>query len=140
MNLRDEMMAIREEHGRLTPEIVVEAARPKSHPLHDRVFDRRPADAAEAYYRLRAHELIRSVMVSYRKPGKPSESVRAFHAVRDDQGYAYQPAEEVAADPFTRSLVLRDMERDWQQLRARYEQFAEFTEMVRRDLEGGIAV
>lgn len=33
-----------------------------------------------------------------------------------------------------RALVLRDMERDWKQLRSRYETFAEFTEMIRKDI------
>lgn len=135
MNLRDELLAIRQEYGRLTPDTVLQAARPRNHPLHARVFDRAPRDAAEAWYRHRAHELIQEVRISYRKPGQPTTSVRAFYAVPDAEGYAYQPAEEVADDPLTRAIVLRDMERDWKQLRSRYERFAEFVAMVKRDVE-----
>ncbi len=64
-------------------------------------------------------------------------TVRAFQAVRSEQStslYTYEPAEEVAADPFRRQLVLREMEREWKQLRTRFEMFEEFTAMVVADL------
>lgn len=136
MNLRDELLKVREEYGVLTPEVLKDAARPKSHPLHSRIFDKAPKDAAEAYYTQRAQELIRVVKIRFPTidPGD-KRTVRAFQAVRGtDQAYTYEPSEEVAADPFRRELVLREMEREWKQLKARYEAFVEFSEMVRRDL------
>lgn len=139
MSLRDHMQAIYEQHGKLTPELVVQAARPKSHPLHDRVFDRPPAEAAEAWYRGRAHELIQSVRVVYREADEtgPERTVRAFHAVPSTgpEGFVYEPTEKVASDPFARRLVLSAMEREWRQLLSRYEAFEEFLSLVDGDLK-----
>lgn len=136
-SLRDQLEAIHAQHGRLTPELVVQEARPKNHPLHKRVFDKAPREAAETYYRMRAHELIRSVRIVYREADEtgPDRTIRAYHAVPRETGYVYEPAIEVASDDFTRQLVLREMERDWNRLRSRYEAFAEFTAMIRATLE-----
>lgn len=141
MSLRDEMQAIYDQHGRLTPALVVETARPKTHPLHSRVFDRPKNEAAEAWYKHRAHELIQSVKIVYREATEeqPERMVRAFHAVRGESGVEYRPAEDIADDPFARQLVLRDMEREWKQLLARYEHFEEFLGMVRADVEVAVA-
>jgi hypothetical protein len=135
--LREQLQAVYDEHGELTPRLLVEVARPKSHPLHSQVFDRPQAQAAERWYLERAHRLIRSVKVVYRRDEDDDEglTVRAFHAVRLERGYVYKPAEEVAADPFTRQLLLEDMRREWRQLRLRYEKFSEFISLIRADLD-----
>lgn len=137
MTLRDQLQQVYDQHGQLTPELVVEAARPKDHPLHARVFDRAPKQAAAAWYRHRAHELIQSVKVVYREADDagPERSVRAFHCLRKEQGFVYEPVEVVATDEFSRSLLLRDMEREWKQLYARYEEFEEFLELVAGDVK-----
>lgn len=131
-DLREQLTAIRKSHGRLTPEIVVEEARPEGHPLHARVFDRPPPEAAEAWYRQRAHEAIQSVRVRVARPDAESTiDIRAFVAVRDTSGgYEYQPVEDVVSDPFQRALALREMERDWRTLQRRWEDFEEFAKMV----------
>ncbi len=49
MNLRDHFQAIYDQHGQLTPALVVQVARPKDHPLHDRVFDKPTKEAAEMW-------------------------------------------------------------------------------------------
>lgn len=132
--VRDHLQAIYKKHGQLTPELVVKEARSKKHPLHPYVFDREPEEAAEAWYRERAHELIRTVRIKYGPEDAPRD-VRAFHAVRAEDGFVYEPVEKVAAEPFLRELVLRDMEREWKQLFKRYEDFEEFLAMVRADLQ-----
>lgn len=136
MNLRDLLQAIYDEHGKLTPAIVVDVARAEDHPLHSR-FEWDDAVAGEAWRRHQAHELIRSVRVVYKNADEknPEKSVRAFHAIRNETGHVYEPLDRVVNDEFSRQLVLRDMEREWLALRRRYEQFAEFVEMVRRDLD-----
>lgn len=139
MTLRDALNAVHKKHGKLTPQIVVEEARSNRTSagklLHDRLeWD--DAVAGEAFRRHQAQELIRSVKVRYRKAdGADGElSVRAFHAVRRDGAHVYEPLEKVIDDPFVSKLVLTEMEREWRQLKERYEQFAEFTMMIRRDL------
>lgn len=135
MSLRDQLQEIYDRRGELTPALVVEEARDEQHPLHDR-FEWDDAIAAEAWRREQAHELIRSVRVVYREADdtSPEKSVRAFHAVRTERGHVYEPAEEIREDEFKRQLVLRDMEREWRALQRRYEGFAEFVDMVRRDV------
>lgn len=137
MSLRDELQAIYDQHGKLTPELVVDEARSKDSPLHASVFDRTKGEAAEAWYRHRAHELIKSVKVVYLEgtDKDPALSVRAFHAVNREDGYSYEPVGKVAHDPFTRQILLRDMEREWKQLLARYEQFQEFLAIVSSDID-----
>jgi hypothetical protein len=136
MNLRDQLLAIRDKHGRLDPVTVVDEARDEAHPLHSR-FEWDDSVAGEAWRRSQAHELIRSVRLVYREATEQeaARSVRAFHAVRREDGHTYETAEEVIEDPFAKRLVLADMEREWKALKRRYEQFAEFAAMVRQDLE-----
>ena len=135
MSLRDQLQKIYDDHGQLTPELVVETARPKDHPLHSRVFDRPQKQAAEAWYKHRAHELIQSVKVTFLDSEDEPQTIRQYHAVRGDAGTVYKSSDDVKEDPFTRKLVLRDMEREWLQLRARYGRFGEFLQMVERDIE-----
>lgn len=133
-DLRGELQAIYEHHGKLTPRLVVDEAREEDHPLHDR-FEWNNEIAGEAWRRDQAHRLIQSVRIVY-KPANEREgekSVRAFHAVRKENGHVYEPTEKVTADPFIAQLVLRDMEREWRQLKQRYDQFEEFWDMVRQD-------
>lgn len=135
MSLRDQLQSIYDERGKLTPQIVLDVARDPAHPLHNR-FEWRDDVAAEKYRRQQAHELIRSVRVVYKPADEKNAAVlgRAYHAVRDEEEYAYEPAEKVAADPFLSKLVMADMEREWRALRRRYQHFAEFHTLIRADL------
>lgn len=131
--LCDQLQAIYDAHGRLTPALVVDEARDPDHPLHGR-FEWDDDRAAEAWRREQAHDLIRSVKVVYRPAtdAEPELAVRAFHAVRADQGHIYEPAGKVQSDPFLRELVLRDMEREWRALYDRYKSFETFLSLVRQ--------
>lgn len=135
MNLREQMQSIYDKHGRLEPAIVVQEASDKGHPLHNR-FEWDDSVAAHKYRLEQAHELITSIRITFRKAEDAEDrSVRAFHAVRDGKGFAYEPAEKVIQNPVMREVVLADMEREWRQLHQRYKTFAEFAAMVHRDLE-----
>lgn len=136
MSLRDQLQAIYDKHQTLTPQLVVQEARDKAHPLHDRVFDRPVKEAAEAYYLTRAHELIQSVRIVYKEPDDSGvgKSVRKWHAVRSENGHVYEPAEKVINDPFLAKLVMADMRREWAALKRRYDDFEEFWSLVRAEL------
>ena len=142
MSLRDhraQLQTIYDEHGKLTPTLVLDAARAPEHPLHTH-FEWRDGIAAEKWRLHQARELIRTVRCVYKEPETDTEAPvlgRAFHAIRDEEDeYRYEPAEKVAADPLLTKILLADMEREWRTLRRRYEQFAEFHEMVLRDVGG----
>jgi len=131
--LREQLQAIYDQHGRLTPAIVVEEARAPDHPLHHELeWDNEIA--GEAYRLQQAHELIQRVRIAYKTaPGGERRSLRAFQAVRGEDGYRYEPTERVVHDPFLSRLVMADMEREWRQLKRRYEHFAEFWDLIRGD-------
>lgn len=93
MSVREWMMDLREREGRLTPEVVLEAARPEDSPAHSYIFHVGIAEAAEAHYLDRAHKLIQTVKVTYvERPKEEPRRVRFFHAVTNDEGERiYEP-------------------------------------------------
>lgn len=136
MSLRDELLRVRAERGVLTPANVVEDARPDGSPLHHR-FEWDDSIAAESYRRAQAADLIREVRVTYAAPSGESRSVRAFVSTRpagESLSSAYEPTEEAMADPFTSQLLLRMFRRDWEAFKSRYEQLAEFRDVVLGDV------
>lgn len=139
-SLRDQLLSVRAEFGKLTAETLVEAAMPEDHPLHAR-FEWDDSIAGPAYRKVQAQQLIRQVRIQQlpREGDGPPVDVRAFHAVYTaESGHTYEPAEEVVADPILRSILLRDMERDWRNLKARYDSFTEFWAIVRSDIEQAV--
>jgi hypothetical protein len=143
MSLRDHLQAIYDERGELTPALVVDVARDNRHPLHTR-FEWNNTIAAEKYRRVQAHDLIRSVRVNYTSPktGNPI-SIRAFHAVKKDDGtrkYAYEPAAVVIQDPMIMRLLRAEMRRDWEALKRRYENFEEFWDLVESEVRVGVLI
>jgi hypothetical protein len=135
VNLRDELQSIYDQHGQLTPMLVLDQARAAEHPLHDR-FEWDDSAAAESWRREQAHRLIRSVRVVYR-PATATErarDIRAFQAVRGENpengGFIYEPVEDIARDEFRSKLLLQQMEREWLTLRRRYEEFTEFWQLI----------
>jgi hypothetical protein len=138
--LRDQLQEIYDRNGKLTPALVVEEARDHAHPLHSH-FDWDDRTAGEAWRRQQAHTLIQSVRVTYAAPpGDGADqpgTVRYFHAIRgadSSGGYSYEPLGRITADPLMAEILLRDMEREWRHLKQRYENFAQFWQMVRSDL------
>lgn len=134
-DLRKELLAIRKQAGRLTPAAVVAAAASDDHPLHDR-FEWNDEIAGHKYRLMQARQLIRVVKETYVDGEGAPERTRFFHAIPDTQGMAYQPADEIVRDNIASKVLLQSMEREWRSLRKRYEHFAEFREIVLRDLGG----
>lgn len=135
MSLRDQLQAICDQNKRLTPALVVDAARPEESPLHSR-FEWDDKVAGEAYRLDQARRLIRSVRVVYREADEKeaARTVRAFHSVRDEQGTAYRPTDEIVESEFLTRIVMQQMELEWKQLMRKYGHFEEFLKLVRADL------
>ncbi len=133
MAIRDNLYAIYDKHKELTPGIVVEEARPVDHPLHNN-FEWDDTVAGHKYRLEQARELIRSCEIVYKKPDGKNLTIREFVSVRTTDNYAYQPVRQVAKDPITREIVLRDMEREWRNLKSRYNAFDEFWRLVQEDM------
>ena len=131
MNLRDELEAIRAEHGMLTAEIVVAAAEPEDHPLHHR-FTWDDAEAGPRWRLEQARVLISEVRVTYIGDNDQPSSVRRYHSINYGEGQTvYQPLDEILDDPTARRLLVKQMERDWKAFQSRYEHLQEFEKLVR---------
>jgi hypothetical protein len=92
--LRSWAEALYAEHGRLTPGIVLDAARPPDSPAHAHIFNASPGEAAEMYYLERAHALIRRIRVTVvTQPEQPPRRLRYYHAIPggEDAAYEYHP-------------------------------------------------
>ncbi|MDF3280445.1 hypothetical protein [Gordonia sp. N1V] len=133
-DLRAHLTSLYVERGQLTPQDVVDDARPTDSPLHHR-FEWNDALAGEAYRRVQAQQLIRSVKISFPESAPVTErrSVRAFSSVRggdkpETEGYA--PTEEVIANDFGRKVLLRDLEREIASLKRKYGHLKEFAALM----------
>ncbi len=134
MSLRDQLLAIHEQHKSLTPRLVVDVAREATHPLHSR-FEWDDAVAGEKYREVQAADLIRSVRIKFTPAGSEDEhEVRAFHAIARPEGSTYVPVEEIAEDEFAREVLLRAAEREWKSFRRKYGHLQEFMQQVRAEI------
>jgi hypothetical protein len=138
-DLREQLLAVRDQHGELTPALVVDAARDKKHPLHGR-FEWNDKVAGERYRRQQAHQLIRvaRLPLSYADHPTGPSHIRAFVAVPRGGSTQpdYQPIEDALADPFTQRLVMQAMERDIAALQRKYGHLAGFAEAITRVAKG----
>jgi hypothetical protein len=136
-DLRSILTSWHEEAGELTPQIVVDKARPEGAPLHDR-FEWDDGIAGEKYRLVQAQQIIRSVKIEYTSSATGEKrSVRAFFSNReagDPNRQGYRPTEEIVEDDLALKLLLRDLERDIAELKRRYGHLAEFADIVRRGI------
>lgn len=133
MSVKKQLEDIYEAHGQLTPQLLVDAARPADHPLHDR-FEWDNSVAGEKYREEQARSLIRTVRVVEVQGDTEITSVRAFHSVPGPQGPSYVPLAEVVKDPIKAAIVLRTAEREWRQMFSRYKHLDDWVAMVQRDM------
>ena len=131
------LVNIRDTRGDLNSEIVVEEATDDAHPLHDQ-FDWDNESAGHKYRLEQAAKMLRSVRITRQESSTTPTDLRAFVAVRgaDTHRASYVPTEEALADDFTRELVLRQMRREWETLRKRYQHMEEFAAMIAAAIEG----
>jgi hypothetical protein len=132
LDLRSELQRIYETYGKLTPRLVVEEWADPASPFHHKLEWDDEA-AAEGFRLVQASQIIRSVKITFTKQTGSTGKVRAFHAVRTEAGNTYKPTEEIAQSEFLSKMLMQNMEREWRDLKARYERFAEFWLMVNDD-------
>lgn len=136
-DLRSALTASYMRHGQLTPQIVVDEARPETAPLHDR-FEWDDAAAGEAYRRTQAADLIRSVRIVFTDKETTGERkyVRAFQSLRqsgDTERAGYVPTEEILQDEFATRLLLNQCKREIADLRRKYGHLEDFVSLIRSE-------
>jgi hypothetical protein len=150
-----ELEKLQEEHGKLTPAIVVNAARTEDNPLHP-LFDWQDKTAAEAYRHQQAAYILRNLQINYiRKDSETDEPqmrrMRVYLNVKeksvdggDDDGDDLEDGDELPApkrvylssvsvfqDPHYRSSMLGQAKRELETWRNRYAAFQEFDSVIR---------
>jgi hypothetical protein len=132
-DLESLLREVRERRGLLTPQNVVEEAKPQDHPLHSH-FEWEDSIAAHEFRIIQARQLIRRVTVTRVTPDDMPMTVRTFHSVAGPQGRAYEPIEEIIEEPMTMRILLSQMRRDFAALKRRYAHMAQFYDMLRDEL------
>lgn len=129
-DLRKALTAVYDDHGELTPELVVEEAAAPDSPLHD-YFEWDDRIAGAAYRFVQASQLIRRVTVTV-TTGDELREIRAFvHVPTPDRARgSYLPEPDARRDPVARAVVLASMRREWLALRRRYQHLNEFWTLV----------
>jgi hypothetical protein len=134
-DLRSQLTGIYQKHGELTPQIVVDEARPLDAPLHDR-FEWDDEIAGEKYRLVQGSRMIRVVRMEITITDSEEPTfIRAFHSLHesgDEERKGYAPTEEILENEMTRKILLRNMEREISQLKKRYGHLVEFAETMRR--------
>lgn len=135
--LRDHIQTIYERNNySITPSIVLNEARNPSNPLHSH-FEWDDSIAGEEYRKIQARNLIQSVKIKYVTPNSDDETkyVRKYVSIQTkDEGHQYKAIEDIAKDDILTEITLRNMEREWRQLKNRYGHFREFVDMIRNDM------
>lgn len=126
-----ELRAIHSRDGVITCEAVLEAARPKSSPLHD-YFTWEDSRAAERYRLIEAGRLIATVRIEY-TPKKAAQVVYtpAFipTGTSSEGKKQYYPVEEISKNDFLREKALADARNEMENTRARYSHLVDLLEL-----------
>lgn len=115
--------------GELTPERVVGDARNPNSPFHP-LFEWNENEAAHQYRLVQARALIRAVVVRYRASADgQTKRVVAFVNVKQGDRQYYTASAVALSDPARRCIVLRQAWEDFQAMRRRYADLAEFASL-----------
>ena len=128
----EELAAIREQHGFVKPEILVERAKPKRAKYH-KAFEWDAETGAERYRLEQAKLMIRSVKVVYENAeGKESE-VRAFTSIINPEGKGriYIPTEEGMEHRDTRDEILMQCLSGLIRWRKRWAEYNELSDTIK---------
>ncbi|WP_349319034.1 hypothetical protein [Mycolicibacterium canariasense] len=137
-DLRASLTRVYEKNGELTPQIVVDEARPETSELHHR-FEWDDAVAGEAYRRTQAAELIRSVRIAFsdNKTGE-RKHIRAFHSLRESgeaERAGYVPTEEIVQDELATKILQQAFKREIADLKRKYGHLEDYIAWVRGEAE-----
>ena len=120
-----------DDDGLIKPERVVEAARPKTSPIHDQ-FEWNNTEAAEKYRLLQASELIRvSVEIIDCGGNRDPVVVRAFTSLTTERGEngGYRATVQVLSNKQMREQMLADAIAELQAFERRYAILKELAEV-----------
>jgi hypothetical protein len=140
--LNEALQAIYQQHGRLTPKIVLDTARDTAHQLHP-LFEWDDSIAAEKYRLMQAGQVIARVKIVFPdKEGGQAKVNRYIPVPQDDPGSRnYRDIEELVDDDVSSQIFFAQMEREVRSLHARYGAYSQFWELMQRlEAQSGVTV
>jgi len=129
--IRSAIMAVKED-GVISPEKVVDAARPKTSPLHD-YFIWDDGEAARQYRLEQARRLIRVVVDVIELPDKSQREVRVFVSLPSDRNAdgGYRVMAQVLESEDKKKEMLEDALRELIRLRDKYDMLKELSSVFK---------
>ncbi len=112
-------------NGRLTADLVMEAAVDRKSPLH-RYFEWRDDKAGISWRKTQASELIRSITIVVEVKKGPQPKLRAFVSVKRGKDRSYTSVAHAMSDADLRRQVLSDAWSELEGWRRRYANLKEF--------------
>lgn len=127
----EELAAIREKHGFVKPEFLVERAKPRRAKYH-KAFEWDADTGAERYRLEQAKLMIRSVKVVYENAEGKESQVRAFTSIINPEGKGriYIPTEEGMERRETRDEILMQCLSGLIRWRKRWAEYNELSEVI----------
>lgn len=122
MSVQDELQAIYERDGVISPSAVVEAAKPKDSPLHP-YFTWNQSAAAEQWRLHEARQLIKRVKVTVVRAPETTVRTRVFVNLPDR---GYMPTVDVLSDPVRRRDLFAQCVGEIAALRRKYKDLIDF--------------
>lgn len=129
----ERLATLAQKYGRVTPDLVVNDARPEDAPLHG-AFTWDDGEAADKYRRHEARQLIGAVVVfrvAEEQPTAPIKTTRAFVNLEEPTTHdrMYMPIAAVLSDKHRRRILLGQAYKDYKMWEAKYHELAELAEI-----------
>ena len=124
----EELERIREKHGKVNPEAIVEASRSKNSILHP-YFDWDDAIAAEKHRKQQARHISNSLTCEVIIEGGEKKIIRAFINVKKNEESEYVPIEVVMKDEDLRRQMLDNALRELIGIKQKYQALKELSEI-----------
>ena len=125
MNLQEELKKIQGRSKVLKPSAVVEAAKAKDHPLHEK-FEWDNSKAGEQWRLHQARQLIRSVVIETHDSSP--QIVRAFVSLQRDRiESGYRDINKVMEDKDLKLELIQEAKRDFERMKIKYKILTELS-------------
>lgn len=123
---------LRQAHGEVTPEMLVEAAKAKRHALHPVIYELDDEGAVREHRLERARYVLRHIEIE--RSDMPDKPIRAYSVARstfEPRKQAYKDTEELMQDPDERAELLKRALAQLVSIRRQYRHLQELAVVVR---------
>lgn len=117
--------------GRLTPNRVIEASKPKEALLHSFFFDLTDKEASAKYRLYLSRKIINHVECVVTCEKREPIFINAFVSIKDNEGRSYRETEVLIREKGTREVVLAQAFKELQSFKRRYKSLIELANLFK---------